>query len=398
MSFTEWWSNGLLDLSIPALIAVCVITTHITVVAVTLYLHRCSSHRALWLHPAVSHFFRMWLWLGTGMNTKEWTAIHRKHHADCETEEDPHSPVQQGLSKILWDQAGAYRVAATKPEIIERYGAGTPDDWMERNVYSLGSLGVVITLVLNLALFGIIGLTVWAIQMMWVPVVGGIINGIGHWWGYRNYECPDAARNIVPWGIIIGGEELHNNHHTYANSAKLSSKPWEFDIGWMYIRILGWFGLARPLATGPVAVQGEQRPLDKDTAIALINDRFDVMARYAREVIAPVVAEQRAAASGASKSAMKRAQKLLRREDSLLDDSARARLQDLVQVPELKTVYEFRMRLQSIWEQRAGDMETVVQSLREWCAEAEASGHKVLADFVEELKCYTMPQMKPQTA
>ncbi len=398
MSILELLSNGLLNPSATTLIVFTLISTHITVLAVTLYLHRCQAHRALWLHPIVSHFFRFWLWVGTGMNTKEWAAVHRKHHADCETEEDPHSPVVQGLSKILWDQAGAYRIAAAKPEIIDRYGAGTPDDWMERNVYRHGFLGITLLAIVEVALFGVIGITIWAIQMAWIPLVGGVINGIGHYWGYRNFECPDAARNIMPWGILIGGEELHNNHHTYANSAKLSAKSWEFDIGWMWIRLLGFVGLAKAHGTGPVAVQGEHKPLDKETALALINDRFNVMAKYAKTVIAPVVAEQKAAAGTASKDLFKRAKQLLRREDSLLDDASRARLENLFEVPELKTVYDMRLRLQAIWDQRTGDLETVVQSLREWCAEAEASGHAALAEFTEELRRYQMPQLRTASA
>ena len=395
MNVLHWLSDGLLNLSILEVVIYTLITTHITVLAVTLYLHRCQAHRALWLHPIVAHFFRFWLWIGTGMTTKEWAAVHRKHHADCETEEDPHSPQIQGLSKILWDQAGAYRVAAAKQDILDRYGSGTPDDWLEHNVYRHSYIGISLMLILNLALFGVIGITVWAVQMAWIPLVGGVINGIGHYWGYRNFECPDAARNIVPWGILIGGEELHNNHHTYANSAKLSAKPWEFDVGWMWIRILSAVGLAKAHGTGPVAVQGEHRPLDKDTAVALINDRFNVMAKYAKTVIAPMVAEQQAAAGEAGKHAFKRAKQLLRREDSLLDDDARERLNSLFEVPELKTVYDMRMRLQKIWEQRTGDMESVVQALRDWCAEAEATGHAALQDFTRELRRYTMPQMQP---
>ena len=222
------------------------IVTHITIAGVTIFLHRCQAHRALDLHAIPSHFFRFWLWMTTGMVTKEWAAIHRKHHAKCETEEDPHSPVTRGINKVVYEGAELYRIEARNTETIEKYGHGTPDDWIERNVYTKHSaLGVSMLLVINILLFGVLGLSVWAVQMMWIPVTAaGVINGIGHYWGYRNFDCKDASTNILPWGIIIGGEELHNNHHTYGTSAKLSSKWYEFDIGWMYITILFFFGLA----------------------------------------------------------------------------------------------------------------------------------------------------------
>ncbi len=252
MAILDWLGNGWWELSALALVAVTLVLTHITMISVTVYLHRHSAHRAVDLHPVLKHFFRFWLWMTTGMNTKEWTAIHRKHHATCETVDDPHSPQIQGIKKIFWEGAEVYRAAAT-PETLKRYGAGTPDDWLERNVYSRYTIGgVSAMLIIDVALFGAAGLTIWAVQMMWTPVfAAGVINGIGHYWGYRNFECHDAARNIVPWGIVIAGEELHNNHHTYPNSAKLSQKPWEFDIGWMYIRLFEILGLAKARSKGP---------------------------------------------------------------------------------------------------------------------------------------------------
>ena len=288
----NWLANGLFNLSPLALIAITLVLTHITIVAVTVYLHRYSAHRSLELHPVLKHFFRFWLWMTTGMTTLEWTAIHRKHHATCETEDDPHSPVVKGLSTILWTGAEEYREEAKNQETLDRYGKGCPDDWIERNLYSRFPIGGVGTmLVIDVALFGVIGLTIWAVQMIWIPFfAAGVINGIGHYWGYRNYECSDAATNISPWGILIGGEELHNNHHTYPNSAKLSQKPWEFDIGWFWIRLFETFGLAKVRSTGPVAhkVPGKQT-LDLDTAWAVVNNRFQVMARYAESVVKPLV-------------------------------------------------------------------------------------------------------------
>src|SRR5512147_2046068 len=237
--------KGLLDASFGTMVLYTLVMTHITIVSVTLYLHRYSAHRALELNGALKHFFRFWLWLTTGMLTKEWTAVHRKHHVDCETEEDPHSPQIFGLKKVLWQGAELYGVTAAKSQVLDRFGKGTPDDWIERNLYSKFKIsGVGAMMVIDLMLFGVGGLTIWAIQMMWIPFwAAGVVNGIGHYWGYRNFECPDAARNLVPWGILIGGEELHNNHHTYPNSAKFSVKPWEFDLGWLYVTLLKAVGL-----------------------------------------------------------------------------------------------------------------------------------------------------------
>jgi len=390
--------GGLLGLGVVELILTILVLTHITTLAVTLYLHRFSAHRALWLHPALQHFFRLWLWLGTGMVTREWTAVHRKHHAECETEEDPHSPVLQGINKILWDQAGAYRIAAAKPEVLARYGAGTPDDWIENHIYRYSFAGIGLMAIIDILLFGLIGITVWAIQMMWIPLVGGVINGIGHFWGYRNFEPADASRNISPVGILIGGEELHNNHHTYPNSAKYSVKPWEFDIGWLYIRVFERFGLARPLSTGPVVARREESRLDKDTALALVNDRFNVMATYARTVIVPLVRDKRLNATGATRKLLRSAHRILTRDDLLLDTRGREKLAHLISVPDLRTAYELRMRLQAIWSKRTGNLEEMVTALRNWCQDAEASGITGLRAFVEEIQRYSVPAANPTPA
>ncbi|MFL6712717.1 MAG: acyl-CoA desaturase, partial [Sulfurifustis sp.] len=227
--------TGVVSLPWWGYVLVALVFTHITIASVTIYLHRHQAHRALDLHPVVSHFFRFWLWLTTGMITKEWAAVHRKHHAKVETPDDPHSPQQWGIRKVLWDGTSLYRVASKDGEILAKYGHGTPDDWIERHLYSRrNTWGIASMLVINLVLFGPIGLTIWAVQMAWIPFfAAGVINGIGHYWGYRNYEVQDASRNIVPWGILIGGEELHNNHHAYPSSAQLSNKWWVFDIGWL---------------------------------------------------------------------------------------------------------------------------------------------------------------------
>jgi fatty-acid desaturase len=395
VSILDWLSHGLLNFSTWQLVIYTLVVTHITIVAVTVYLHRHSSHRALELHPVLKHFFRFWLWLTTGMLTREWTAIHRKHHAACETEEDPHSPVVQGIGEIFWRGAEAYREASLDDAMIERYGAGCPDDRVERNVYSrFAFLGISMLLVANVALFGALGLTVWAVQMLWIPVfAAGVINGIGHWWGYRNFECPDAARNIVPWGILIGGEELHNNHHTYPNSAKLSAKSFEFDIGWAWIRLFESLGLARVVSTGPVVerVSGKEA-IDKDAAWALLNDRFRVMARYAEEVVKPVIEQECRKADEASRKLFKRARKLIYREASLVDERGRDRISEVVaNSDDIRLIYELHQSLQAIWAKRGGNMEEVIHALAEWCREAEASGMQALHDFAETLKSYAMP-------
>ncbi|MEE2784550.1 MAG: transposase [Pseudomonadota bacterium] len=369
--------------------------TQITIVSVTVYLHRYSSHRSLELHSGLKHFFRFWLWLTTGMVTRQWTAIHRKHHAVCETEEDPHSPVCRGIGEIFWRGTEAYQEAAKDKALLARYGSGCPEDWLERHVYENNTVGVVFMLFIDLLLFGVAGLTVWAVQMLWIPVfAAGVINGIGHWWGYRNFECPDASRNIVPWGVLIGGEELHNNHHTYPNSAKLSVKPFEVDIGWFWIQLFVKLDLAWVVSTGPVVERvPDKNLLDKDAAWALLNDRFRVMARYAEEVVAPVIEQELQKADDATRKMYKKARVLLCREVTLLDAKSKERLTALVdRNADLRVIYEAHQRLQAIWAKRGGNIEEVVAELVTWCREAEASGTQALNDFAATLKSYAIPQ------
>ncbi len=390
LNLENWYYGAWAPESAWTIVAYTLIVTHITIVSVTLYLHRHSAHRALELHPVLKHFFRFWLWLTTGIGTKSWTAIHRKHHATTDTPDDPHSPQILGLKALLLTGVEIYRQADTA-ETSDRFGKGTPDDWLERNLYRRFSfLGIGI----NLILFGPIGITVWAVQMMWIPVLAtGVINGIGHYWGYRNFECPDAATNVLPWGVLVGGEELHNNHHTYPNSAKLSVKPWEFDIGWFWIRLFQVLKLARPLSTGPVVERvAAKQAIDLDTAWALLNDRFRVMANYANQVVAPLVEEEYHRADTATRQAMKRAKSLLCREPSLLDDAAWNRIMKLVDTnPMLKTIYDLRLQLQQVWAKRGGNSEDMLSDLKQWCLDAEETGIQCLSDFVEELKSYTIP-------
>jgi stearoyl-CoA desaturase (delta-9 desaturase) len=385
---------GLLDLSLGGYVAATLILTHITIAAVTIFLHRSQSHRALDLHPAVAHFFRFWLWLTTGMVTRQWVAVHRKHHARCETPEDPHSPQVLGLRKVLLEGAELYREAARDPEMLAKFGHGTPDDWIERKLYSAHPvLGIALMLVLDLVLFGIAGITIWGVQMIWIPLfAAGVINGVGHWWGYRNYESADASTNIVPWGILIGGEELHNNHHAFASSAKLSSRWFELDIGWLYIRTLQAVGLARVKKVPPRAVLVAEKALvDGDTLAAVIANRLQVMAQYARQVVGAVYREELAKTQGAYRQMLRRARRLLVREESLLSEESRHRLQSVLQANRtLETVYEFRQRLQAIWKQRTATQEALLSALQDWCRQAEATGIRALQEFSHTLRRYSL--------
>lgn len=392
--------NGLLDLSVWGYITAALIITHITIVSVTIFLHRHQAHRAVDLHPVVSHFFRFWLWMTTSMATKEWVAVHRKHHAKCETENDPHSPQVLGIDKVLWQGAELYRAEADKQETLEAYGHNTPDDWLERNLYSgrRNKLGIALMLVIDVLLFGGAGLTIWAVQMAWIPFwAAGVINGIGHYWGYRDFEVSDASTNIVPFGIIIGGEELHNNHHAFGSSAKFSVKWWEFDIGWMYISILSMLGLAKVKKLAPKPVMNLNKPaIDKDTVLALVTNRFQVMSDYAREVMKQVYKEEvRKTSDSAVRRQLKRARKFLTRNEALIDETSKLRLQFVLsQNKKLDTVYEYKQRLMDIWASTTASHEQLLKDIQEWCRQAEATGIKSLQEFSRSLKCYSLaPQM-----
>jgi stearoyl-CoA desaturase (delta-9 desaturase) len=385
--------NGLLDLSPWQVVGAILLLTHLTIISVTVFLHRHQAHRALELHPLMSHMFRLWLWLTTGMRTREWVAIHRKHHVKCETEEDPHSPQVLGLKRVLWQGAELYRQEAEVSETLEKYGKGTPDDWLERHVYHYSFAGIGLMMLIDLLLFGAVGLTVWAVQMVWIPFwAAGVINGVGHYWGYRNYECPDASTNIAPWGILIGGEELHNNHHTFPNSAKLSSKRWEFDIGWMYIRLMEMLGLARVKKVARRPLLGEPKPaLDMDTVRAVLTHRFQVMSHYSRDVILPVCRMELKNAGENSRTWLKRARKALVRNERLLDSrDQRALSHALSSSTKLQLVYTYKQRLQQIWEQSGSSKTPPLAALQEWCRQAEKTGVAMLEEFAERLRRYTL--------
>jgi len=391
--------EGLIALPWWGYIVVALVFTHITIASVTIYLHRHQAHRALDLHPIVSHFFRFWLWLTSGMVTKEWAAIHRKHHAKCETAEDPHSPQVLGIRKVLREGSELYRAEAKNQETLDKYGHGTPSDWIERNLYTPHSAkGIALMFIVNVLLFGPLGITIWAVQMMWIPITAaGIINGIGHYWGYRNYEAADASTNIVPWGILIGGEELHNNHHTFASSAKLSSKWWEFDIGWFYIRTLETFGLARVKKIPPELTYDKAKDhIDLETVKAVITARFVVMAQFAREVMARVHRDELRNLDPSDKTRLtllKPVRRLMVREPRLLDEAARARLNKaLEQNQALHTVYTMKQKLADVWQRSATTQENLIQALQDWCHEAEATGIHALREFSNKLRTYSLVQ------
>ena len=384
--------DGLLDLNPWQLVLVALALTHVTIVSVTVYLHRCQAHRALDLHPVLAHFLRFWLWLTTGMVTSEWVGIHRRHHARCETPDDPHSPQVLGLSKVLWEGAELYRAASVQPDLVERYAHGTPDDWIERRLYKpFNFVGVGVMLVVDVALFGVLGVALWAVQMIWIPFfAAGVINGVGHYWGYRNYESPDAATNIVPWGILIGGEELHNNHHAFPSSAKLSSRWWEFDVGWLYIRLFELLRLARVrrIARAP-ELDAAKAVIDMDTVKAVVVHRMHVLANYARDVIKPVADAELCHSEVACRRMARQARRLLVREVESLDAGSRQRLQSILERSQvLAKVHRSRQQLKQVWERTASSQEALLAALQQWCREAEGSGIKALEDFARSLRSY----------
>jgi stearoyl-CoA desaturase (delta-9 desaturase) len=391
----NWLANGLLQATWWEVLLAALVMTHITIASVTIFLHRAQAHRALELHAIPSHFFRLWLWLTTGMVTKEWVAIHRKHHAKCETEEDPHSPQTRGIKAVLLTGSEMYRAEAKNQETLAKFGHNTPDDWLERNLYSRFSWqGVGVMLLIDLALFGAIGAAVWALQMAWIPITAaGIINGIGHWWGYRNFEASDASTNISPWGIIIGGEELHNNHHTYPTSAKLSVKPYEFDIGWAYIRALEFCGLAKVRKTPPMLKLGLIKPVaDDKTLEAIIANRYEVMAKYARNLRHASRAEVvRLKAEGSSSAAklenMRLANRWLHRDEDKIPTAVKVRLAMAVEhSPGLAKLVAMREELRSLWTRTNVSVEQLVADLQAWCKKAEESGISALQEFAIKLR------------
>ncbi len=386
---------GVFDLPWWGYVVAALILTHITIVSVTVFLHRCQAHRALDLHPVASHFFRLWLWMTTGMVTKEWAAIHRKHHAKCETPEDPHSPQIYGINRVLWGGVFLYVKEAYNRETMERYGHGTPDDWLERNIYSrYVVIGITLMGVVDVVLFGIVpGVLILVTQIAWIPFwAAGVINGIGHYWGYRNWTTGDASTNIVPLGILIGGEELHNNHHAFATSAKLSNKWYEFDIGWMYIRILESLGLARVKKIAPTPRFAEAKAaVDAETLQAVLTHRYDVLARYAKSLKRTYAEELGKLRRFSPQDAhvLRGLKRWLQRDEKSLCDTERVKLAEVLSKSrELRTVYSMRAELAALWERSTASKDQLVKQLQDWCHRAEASGIRPLVEFSQRLRCY----------
>ena len=394
--FSEQFSSGLIDLPWWGYIVVTLVFTQITIAAVTIFLHRYQAHRGLDLHPIPSHFFRFWLWLTTGMVTKEWAAIHRKHHAKVETEEDPHSPQVYGIRKVLWEGTELYKKESYNRETLEKYGSGTPDDWLENNLYSAhNSLGIGIMAVIDFLLFGFIGITIWAVQMMWIPFfAAGVINGVGHYWGYRNFACTDASRNIVPWGILIGGEELHNNHHAYATSARFSNKWFELDMGWIYIRILELLGFAQVKKLAPkIRFNLNKAQCDVETLQAVITHRYDVLAKFAKSVkqtCADEIRDLRGRAAQFDGQTLKTIKKhWLHLDAKYLKAQERAKLDEVLSKSKvLETIYSMRQDLAALWQRSTDSKEQLVRQLEDWCHRAEKSGIASLQEFSRKLRYY----------
>jgi len=385
--------SGFIDLPWWGYIVVALTLTHITIASVTIYLHRHQAHRALDLHTIPSHFFRFWLWLTTAIVTKEWVAIHRKHHAKCETEEDPHSPVILGIKKVLLEGAALYRTEAENQATLDKYGHRTPDDWLENNLYSKHSeVGITLMLIINVLLFGPLGLTIWAVQMAWIPInAAGIVNGIGHYWGYRNFQTEDASTNIVPWGIFIGGEELHNNHHAYASSAKLSNKWYEIDIGWFYIRVLETFGLAQVKKRAPrVRLNQAKTSCDMETLQAVIANRYEVAARYAqlmKKTYSTEIVQLKLQAL--DKIDAVRIKHWLHLDENVLTEQQKTKLSEVIEACGiLQTTYILRQELAAIWQSTTATKEQLVKQLEDWCRRAENSGIAALQEFSQRLRCY----------
>ena len=387
-------ARGLTQASWGTWIAYTLVVTQLTIFSVTLYLHRSQTHRGVDFHPVIAHFFRFWSWISTGMVTKEWVAIHRKHHAKVETGEDPHSPQIYGIRKVFWEGVELYREASEKRDDMEKYGRGTPDDWIERVLYSGHPYwGPTLMAIIDLALFGAVGGVIWALQMVWIPFwAAGFVNGIGHWWGYRNFESADTSTNVSPWGVWIGGEELHNNHHAFPSSAKFALRKWEFDIGWAAIRGFEMLGLAKVLRVAPTLdVRPNMNLPDTETVKALLSHRFHVMSDYFRGVIAPTLREEAANAGAGIKALPRKLRKALGNGGRWLDAASRERMTAFTEKhPQLRTVCEFRARLAELTERNGRNAEGMLEGVKEWCREAEQTGIRTLADFAARLKGYRL--------
>ena len=389
--------DGLLSLSGWGYVGIALLLTHITIASVTIFLHRHQAHHALDLSPAVSHFFRFWLWLTTATVTREWVAIHRKHHACCETEEDPHSPRFKGILMVLFGGLWLYQREAARAETLSRFGHGTPDDYLERELYTKHrNLGILLMALIDIALFGLPGVAIFMVQMMWIPFwAAGVINGLGHYFGYRNFETPDASTNILPWGILVGGEELHNNHHAYMASARLSNKWWEFDIGWAYIRLLALCRLATIRRLAPRAISQIGKSLiDSETARAVVSQRFLILKRYSQIVIRPTLRQTRRNTDRMGRRLIRRARKLMTREGLPQDQRASEAIDRVLSLDEsLATIYRFKLQLKEVLQRGTRDEGGRVERLRAWCTASEQSGIEALEEFAAYLRGYRLEKI-----
>jgi len=383
----DWLNAGLTHASLWSIALYLLVITQITIMTTTLYLHRSAAHRGVDFHPVVAHFFRFWAWLTTAMVTKEWVAVHRKHHAKCETAEDPHSPRFAGINQVLWRGVELYQDARLDKDMLDKYGKGSPDDWIERHVYTAHpNWGPSLMLFISIALFGVLGVAIWALQMVWIPFwAAGVVNGLGHWWGYRNFDTQDTATNLTPWAFWIGGEELHNNHHAFPSSSKFALRKFELDIGWVAIRGFELLGLAKVLRVAPkLDVRPNIAVPDTETMRAMMAHRWQVATDYFSTVLKPQLRQD-------ARDMPRRLRNALRSEGRWLDATRREKMRGwLADRPRLLTLMEYRQRLLAIYELKSAEVDTKLDALRAWCAEAEASGNAALAQFSMRLKGYAL--------
>lgn len=383
----DWLARGLTQASYAQMAIYFLIVTQLTMFTVTLYYHRSQAHRGVDFHPALVHFFRFWGWLTTTMVVKEWAAIHRKHHAKCETAEDPHSPQFKGIGTVLWRGAELYKQARDDRAMIAQYGNGCPDDALEHALYSrYQNLGAILLLLVSIALFGLPGIVMWALQMAWMPIwAAGVINGLGHWWGYRNFDTNDTATNLTPWGVWVGGEELHNNHHAFPSSAKFALRKYEFDIGWAVIRGLQALGLAKVLRVAPsLDLRPNITVPDGETLRAMMAHRWQVATDYFQLVLRPALKLE-------ANDLPRRLRKAFRSDGRWLKAEQRERFGHWITLhPQMATLMAYRSRLLAIYELRSAEAEAKLVALRQWCEEAEASGIRTLEEFSARLKSYQL--------
>ncbi len=384
--------NGLIEFTWVEYIIYTLIVTQITIMAITLYLHRGICHSAIDIRAPLAHFFRFWLWFTTSMKTADWVAIHRKHHAKVETIDDPHSPIVHGINTVLFRGADLYAEEKANEETIKKYSHNCPNDWIEHKIYSgKSNLGILFLFILNILMFGVVGIIIWAIQMMWTPIfAAGGINGVGHYYGYRNFDTADESTNMMPIAFFIGGEELHNNHHAYPTAAKFSYKPWEFDIGWLYIKIFSIIGLVKVKRLAPKTIVEEtSKELDSETAYALLRSKILVITNYTKKVINPIMKKETKSASNELKKLIKKSKTSFLRQPDRISNQSITDLQMIFnENNSLSIVYNLKNKLHSILNSKYSKLDKFKDTINEWCLEAKSQGIDDLNDFSESLKGY----------